>query len=75
MSDDDRIGAGDLDRIPVQPRYRAIILGPSGNVLGAVRLDATDDSSALSQAKALVDGHAIELWDGMRYIEHFPAED
>ncbi|WP_210248472.1 hypothetical protein, partial [Methylobacterium sp. WL103] len=27
------------------------------------------------EAKALVNGHAVELWDGLRFIDHFPTLD
>lgn len=61
------------DRRP--PRYRAILLGPSGRIASLVNLVAADDGDALSLAEAMVDGHAVELWDGVRFIEHFPALD
>ncbi|MCJ2083928.1 hypothetical protein [Methylobacterium sp. J-090] len=61
------------DRRP--PRYRAILLGPTGRIASLVNLIAGDDKDALRLAEAMVDGHAVELWDGVRFIEHFPALD
>lgn len=55
--------------------YRAIILGSSGQITRIVNLTAADDAEALKLSEAMVDGHAVELWDGLRYIEHFPAKD
>ena len=61
------------DRRP--SRYRAILLSPSGRIASLVNLVADDDKDALRLAEAMVDGHAVELWDGVRFIEHFPALD
>jgi hypothetical protein len=57
---------------PRPPAYRAIIIAKSGTVVNALRLQAEDDEKACERAKALVNGHAVELWDGLRFIEHFP---
>ena len=53
-------------------RYRAILIGTSGHITGLITLTAANDDVALKLAEAMVDGHAVELWDGLRYIEHFP---
>lgn len=55
------------------PRYRAILLAPSGQIASLINLIAGNDTDALHLAEAMVDGHAVELWDGVRFIEHFPA--
>ncbi|MHC2020472.1 hypothetical protein [Methylobacterium sp. CM6247] len=60
---------------PRAPAYRAIIIAKSGTVVNALRLQAEDDEQACEHAKAMVDGHAVELWDGLRFIEHFPPVD
>ncbi|WP_243980463.1 hypothetical protein [Methylobacterium sp. E-045] len=54
------------------PAYRAVLLAKSGAVIGMVRLSVQDDEQAIVRAKAMVDGHAVELWDGVRFIELFP---
>ena len=40
-----------------------------------VPISVQDDDEAVERAKAMVDGHAVELWDGLRFIEHFPPVD
>ncbi len=51
-------------------RYRAFILNADETVLRIEHLPAQDDDAALGLARAMLDGHALELWDGMRFIEH-----
>ena len=75
MAGEDRIGFHGLDKPPMPPRYRAILIGKSGEVLGMARLNVDDDPTAMVEAKALVNGHAVELWDGVRFIEHFATTD
>ena len=65
------MGFAGLNRPPVPPRYRAVVLGENGEVLAVVRIQTEADADALSRAKALVDGHTVELWDGVRFIEQF----
>ncbi|MCJ2046815.1 hypothetical protein MKK58_20070 [Methylobacterium sp. J-078] len=60
---------------PPPTAYRVILLRKDGAVIGAVPLSARDDDFAIAQAKSLVDGHAVELWDGLRFIEHFDPVD
>lgn len=55
------------------PFYRAILIDGDGHTVSMYRIMAAGDGEAVSQAKALVDGHAVDLWDGVRFIEHFPA--
>ncbi|MHC2002855.1 hypothetical protein ACYQR9_20755 [Methylobacterium sp. CM6241] len=43
--------------------------------MSGARLAAEDDDRAIEAVKAMVDGHAVELWDGLRFIEHFPSVD
>ena len=56
------------DREP--SRYRAFILDADETVLRIEHLPAQDDDTALNLARKLLNGHAIELWDGLRFIEH-----
>lgn len=53
------------------PRYRVIVLARNGEVLSTTRLDARNDMEAKILARSRVDGHALELWDGVRFIELF----
>lgn len=57
------------------PAYRVFLLAKTGNVIGTIPISVEDDSEAVERAKAMVDGHAVELWDGLRFIEHFPPVD
>jgi hypothetical protein len=51
--------------------YRAYIVGPDGHVLSRVDLHRYDVAEAIEQAKRLVDGHDVELWQLDRKIETF----
>ena len=75
MPGDDTIGAHGLDKLPSPPRYRVFILGSDNRVLRMEPIAVETDDEALSQARAFVDGHAVELWDGLRFIEHFEPVD
>ncbi|MHC2017317.1 hypothetical protein [Methylobacterium sp. CM6247] len=55
--------------------YRVLLLAKTGAVIGMVRISVQDDDEAIERAKAMVDGHAVELWDGLRFIELFPPVD
>ena len=57
-------------------RYRAFVVCPDGYVLNTLTFSAFGDDSASAIAEGMVDGHAIELWDGVRFIERFdPVRD
>ncbi|MHC2088893.1 hypothetical protein [Methylobacterium sp. CM6244] len=74
MADTSQINTNVLSE-PKPPIYRAIMVAPSGTVVNAARLVAENDDEARERAKAMVDGDAVELWDGVRFIEHFPPVD
>ena len=44
------------------PRYRVHILGPGGDLIGAVDLDCSDDEVAKARVKEVLDGRGAELW-------------
>ncbi len=44
------------------PEYRAYVIGSDGHFYRVVPLDCADDTEAMEQAKQLLDGHDIELW-------------
>ena len=73
MAEDGLGTVADLYRFPGEPRYRALLLGPDGQVLRMEHLPVRDDAEAVRRTRALVDGNAVELWDGVRFIEHFKA--
>jgi hypothetical protein len=51
--------------------YRAYIVGPDGHIQRRIDLLCADDDAAKERAKALVDGHAIELWQESRKVAQF----
>ena len=51
--------------------YRAYVIGEDGHFIRAVELVCSDESTARSEAKRLVDGHDIELWQGERKVVTF----
>ena len=51
--------------------YRAYIVGPDGHIQRRNDLLCADDDAAKERAKALVDGHAIELWQESRKVAQF----
>jgi hypothetical protein len=53
------------------PEYRAYKIGHDGRFFGAVELVCADDAEAMEQAKQLVDGHDIELWQLDRMVAKF----
>jgi ferritin-like protein len=57
------------------PHYRAFLIDLSGCPVQVLPIVAPDDAKAVAQATALVDGRGVDLWDGIRFIEHFPAVD
>jgi hypothetical protein len=48
--------------------YRVYIVGSDGHFVSSVPLECADDAEATEQAKQLVDGHDVELWQRARKI-------
>jgi hypothetical protein len=48
--------------------YQAYVIGADGHFESAVQLDWTDDDVAKQQAKQLVDGYDVELWQRDRKL-------
>jgi hypothetical protein len=53
------------------PEYRVYIIGSDGHFQGSVPLICPHDDAAMEQAKQLMDGHDIELWQRARKIARF----
>ena len=51
--------------------YRAYVLNADGHVIDRIDLSCRDDESAKARARELVDGRAVELWDGGRKVATF----
>jgi hypothetical protein len=48
--------------------YRAYTIGVDGHFIGSAPLVCRDDAEAVAKAKRMVDGHAIEVWSGERFV-------
>jgi hypothetical protein len=55
--------------------YRAYIMGHDGHILSPVDLMCENDEAAKEQARQLVDGHDVELWQRDRKISTFLSPD
>jgi hypothetical protein len=55
------------------PEYRAYVIRPDGKIFKRVELVCADDEAAKEQAKALVNGHDVELWQEGRRITEFKS--
>jgi len=51
--------------------YRAYIVDQDGHVTGRIDLLCEDEDAARQRVKQLVDGLAVELWQGNQKIERF----
>ncbi|WP_244029380.1 hypothetical protein [Methylobacterium sp. E-016] len=68
-------GFADLDKPPMPACYRVLLLGPEGQVTRMVPIKARNDLDAERLARGFLDGHGVELWDGMRFMERFMSMD
>ena len=56
------------------PEYRFYNLEHDGQaVIARIDLMLDDDATAISHAKQLIVGEAIEVWEGSRLVATFPA--
>jgi hypothetical protein len=53
------------------PDYRVYLIGSDGHFFNSVPLECADDVEATEQAKQLVDGHDLELWQRDRKVATF----
>ena len=58
-------------KVRAVPEYRVYTVGPDGHFQSAVRLICPDDETAKEQAKQLIDGLDIELWQQARKVATF----
>ena len=61
--------------IELLPRYRINFLNPNGTIFRTKVLEALNDDDATQAARRLMDGRALDLWEGVRFIEFFPRID
>jgi hypothetical protein len=56
--------------------YRFYQVDKAGQIQGPPKvISCEDDDVALLQARQLVDGYAIEIWDGDRKVAFIPADE
>lgn len=50
--------------------YRVYIVGQSGHVDSIPQyIECRDDAEAVQQARQIMDGHSIEIWEGTRIVK------
>jgi hypothetical protein len=54
--------------------YRAYTVGGDGHFIGFEPLVCRNDAEAIERARRLIDGHAIELWSGARFVARLEPE-
>lgn len=57
------------------PRYRINFLNPDGTIFRTEMLEVPNDDAAIQAARRLMNGRALDLWDGLRFIEFIPRID
>ena len=51
--------------------YYAYVIGEDGHITNRVEVICDDDEEAKRCARQMVDGHAVELWQGARKVATF----
>ncbi|HMJ29552.1 MAG TPA: hypothetical protein VK512_12625 [Xanthobacteraceae bacterium] len=58
------------------PEYRFYTIGKDGHVATpAITYEAPKDADALKEAKRLLDGHDIEIWQGARVVAYLVPDE
>lgn len=53
------------------PEYRLYKIGPDGHIAGPPPVvECQDDLIAIKEARKLLDGHDIEIWQGSRIVSY-----
>jgi hypothetical protein len=60
-----------LEKADIMGEYRAYLLKADGHIWQRIDLVCENDAVAKEQAKQLIDGHDVELWQFDRRIETF----
>jgi hypothetical protein len=55
--------------------YRAYVVGLDGHFINYTEFVARDDGEAFQKTKQLVDGYAVELWSGERFVKKFDPKE
>jgi len=62
------LAAADIRPRTAMPEYRAYIIDHDGHIKSFEPLVCADDVAAIANAKRLVDGHDVEVWQGARKV-------
>ena len=54
--------------------FNAYVIGDDGRIASRIDVLCDNDEEAIRSAEQLVDGHAIELWQGMRRVTTLEAK-
>jgi hypothetical protein len=50
------------------PSYQLRFLGADNKIAGSQIVECDSDPAAFEKAQRFVDGHAVEVWEGTRFI-------
>jgi hypothetical protein len=56
------------------PIYHAYLFDEEDSVSLVYVVEAEDDGGVIERAEELADGHAVEIWDGIRLIVRLPEQ-
>jgi hypothetical protein len=51
--------------------YRALVLLPNGRIARTELLQSGNDTEAMQAAEVFASFNAVDLWDGLRFIENY----
>jgi hypothetical protein len=57
------------------PEYRAYIISVDERIQSRIELICDHEADAMAQAKQLVDGYDVELWQGARKVARFSRKE
>lgn len=60
---------------PLLTAYLVLHLNADGRVIATETVKAPNDTCVLDLVRARMDGRAIEVWDGVRFVEHLEPSD
>jgi hypothetical protein len=49
-------------------QYRIFTIGPNGHFISGMAFECLNDGQAIEEARRLLDGHDLELWQGQRFV-------